>query len=221
MRETWSDKDLGWKDMLPADQVKKWTDYLSSLLDLKNVKFRRSLWPDEEVVGLPSLVVFSDGSKVAFGAVAYIRWQLKKGGYWTQLIMAKNRIAPKGTVSIPRMELNGVVLGNRIKNFLINETNLEFSAVYQLVDSSTVLGYLQKECGHFNPYEGIRVAEVHATAVFKDGKLVGFAWVSGENNPADWCTKPRSVKDLMSPFWQQGPVFLTLDVTDWPIKYTY
>ena len=160
MRETWNEKGLGWKDVLPADQIKKWSDFLSSLLQLKDIQFRRSLWPDEEVVGLPSLVVFSDGSQVAFGAVAYIRWQLEKGGYWTQIIMAKNRIAPKGVVTIPRMELNGALVGNRIKNFLLKETNLKFSAVYQLVDSSTVLGYLQKECGHFNPYEGIRVAEV-------------------------------------------------------------
>ena len=75
MRETWNEKGLGWKDVLPADQIKKWSDFLSSPLQLKGIKFRRSLWPDDEVVGLPSLVVFSDGSQVAFGAVAYIRWQ--------------------------------------------------------------------------------------------------------------------------------------------------
>ena len=222
MRETWNGKGLGWKDELPADQVKKWLDFLSSLLELKGVHFRRSLWPDEEVVGLPTLVIFSDGSKVAYGAVAYIRWQLEKGGYWTQIIMAKNKIAPKkGIITIPRMELNGAVVGNRMKNFLLKETNLKFAAVYQLVDSSTVLGYLQKDCGHFNPYEGTRIAEVQSTAVFKDGKLVGFAWVAGEDNPADWCTKPRHVKDLMSTFWVQGPDFLSLDVSEWPIRHTY
>ena len=116
---------------------------------LKHVEFPRSLWPAEEVVGLPSLVVFSDGSVLAFGACAYIRWQLASGGYWTQLIMAKCKVAPKHIVSIPRMELNGAVLGNRMKNFLVKDTNLEFGTIYHLVDSSTVLGYLQKECGKF------------------------------------------------------------------------
>ena len=194
---------------------------LSSLLKLQDVSFQRSLWPDEEVIGPPSLVVFSDGSALAYGAVAYIRWQLRRGGYWTRLIMAKGKIAPKGMTSIPRMELNGAVVGNRIKNFLIKETNIQFGEVYQLVDSSTVLGYLQKECGNFRPYEGIRIAEIQTTAVWKDGKLVGVFWVPGEFNPADWCTKPRRVEDLMSWFWQCGPGFMQEDVSRWPIRSTY
>ena len=66
------------------------------------------------------------------------------------------------------MELN---LGNRVRNFLKKETNLEFSEVFQLVDSSTVLGYVQKECGNFKPYEGIRVAEIQSSNTIEDGRL--------------------------------------------------
>ena len=64
--------------------------------------------------------------------------------------MAKSKIGPKNIVSIPRMELNGAVLGNRIKNFIMKETNLKFEKVHQFVDSSTVLGYAQKEYGVFS-----------------------------------------------------------------------
>ena len=147
MRESWCGAEIGWDDPLSPEQQKKWIDFLISLLALGDVSFARSLWPQEEVVGLPSLVIFSDGSVQAFGAAAYIHWKLESGGYWSQLIMAKSRIAPKNIVSVPRMELNGAVIGNRIKNFILKETNLKFSNVYQLVDSSTVLGYVQKEQG--------------------------------------------------------------------------
>ena len=221
MREAWCNSNLGWDDALPNELSKRWVVFLQSLLELQEISFKRSLWPEEEVIGLPMLIVFSDGSKLAFGAVAYIRWQLKSGGYWTHLIMAKGKIAPKGIVSIPRMELCGAVLGNRIKNFLIKETRLKFSATYHLVDSSTILGYLQKECGNFRPYEGIRIAEIQSSNESKDGKLIGWAWVAGENNPADWCTKPRPVKDLMNKFWVRGPDFISEDVSKWPLKVTY
>lgn len=70
------------------------------------------------------------------------------------------------------MELNGAVLGNRIKNFILKDTNLKFSRTYQFVDSSTVLGYVHKECGTFKPFEGIRVSEVQSTNVFEEGKLL-------------------------------------------------
>ena len=112
MRESWCGKTVGWDEPLPPDQQKHWLEFLSSLLALGDVKFARSLWPEEDVVGLPTLIIFSDGAILAFGATAYIRWELKAGGFWSRLIMAKCRIAPKDIVTVPRMELNGAVIGN-------------------------------------------------------------------------------------------------------------
>ena len=161
MRETWSGLDVvGWDDLLPNSQADGWMTFLTALLNLGELRFPRSLWPEEEVVSLPILIVFTDGSTLAFGTAAYIRWELKKGGFWVRLIMAKSKIAPKNMLSVPRMELNGLVMGNRIKNYILKNSKMKFSKIYQLVDSSTVLGYIHKECGTFNPYEGIRVSEV-------------------------------------------------------------
>ena len=222
LRESWCVPGIGWDDPLPEDQAQRWVKFLNSLLRLKEIRFPRSLWPEEEVVGLPILVIFSDGSALAYGTVAYIRWELRGGGFWARIIMSKCKIAPKHILSIPRMELLAIVLGNRIKNFILKETNIVFAKTYQLVDSSTVLGYVHKQCGVFNPFEGQRVAEVQASNVVENGMLKGFAWVKGEDNPADWNTKPRSPSDLVSDgFWQNGPSFLLLDESMWPIKFTY
>ena len=222
LRESWCVPDIGWDDPLPPEQVSRWVSLLTSLLELKSLQFPRSLWPDEEVVGSPILIIFSDGSKLAYGAVAYIRWQLQSGGFWSRFIMSKCKIAPKHIISVPRMELNGALTGNRIKNFIQKETNLTFSRTYQFVDSSTVLGYIHKQCGVFNPYEGLRVAEIQSSNVFVDGRLVGWAWVAGEDNPSDYCTKPRTPKDMMAGgFWEGGPEFLLTEETTWPIKWTY
>lgn len=137
--------------------------------------------------------------------------------------MAKCKIAPKHILSVPKMELNGADLNNRVKNFIIKDTNLKFSKVYQFVDSSTVLGYLHKQCGVFKPYEGIRVSEIQSTNTFENGLLKGWAWVGTKDNPADWCTKPRPVKDLITKFWfwVGGSSFLKLHENEWPIRFTY
>ena len=92
--------------------------------------------------------------------------------------MGESKIAPKNIKTIPRMELDGAVMGNRVKNYILKHLNIQFSKVYQLVDSSTVLGYVHKECGVFKPYEGIRVSEIQSSNTFVDGRLV-----RGTDNP--------------------------------------
>ena len=81
MRESWCGGNVGWDDPLSPEQQKRWLDFLFSLLALGEITFARSLWPQEEVEGLPTLVIFSDGSVQAFGAVAYIHWKLASGKY--------------------------------------------------------------------------------------------------------------------------------------------
>ena len=100
--------------------------FLVELFDLEDLEFSRSLWPCEEVIGKPDLVMFSDGSVLAFGSVAYIRWKLKSGGWWTSLIMSKSKIAPKNRITIPRLELNGAVLSKRLREFIASQVDLEF-----------------------------------------------------------------------------------------------
>ena len=46
--------------------------------------------------------------------------------------------------------------------------------------------------------------------------------MEGQDNPADWTTKPWPARDLgRGSFWQVGPSFLRKEVSDWPIKRTF
>ena len=72
MRSTWIESGLGWDDPLPEQLRTQWISFLASLLSLDKTSFPRSLWPDEEVVGLLSLVGISDSAALAYGAAAYI-----------------------------------------------------------------------------------------------------------------------------------------------------
>ena len=110
-------------------------------------------------------------------------------------MMSKSKIGPKNRVSIPRMELNGVVLAKRLREFILETLNLRFANIHHLVDSSTILGYLHKEDTKLKPYEGVRVSEIQTAGEFVDGHLKNLAWVEGENNPGDCMTKPRSAKE--------------------------
>ena len=225
LRKTWEEEcqKLHWDDALPAGLVSEMVDFFAGLFDLEAITFNRSLWPSQEnVLGSPELVIFSDGSKLAFGAVAYLRWQIAEGNWYVTLVMAKSKIAPRNLLTIPRLELNGAVLSKRLEEFLVAHIDLSLGNVYHLVDSSTVLGYVHKPDSRLKPFEGVRVSEIQTAGKFQDGRLQNWAWVEGHNNPADWATKPRTAKELEAEgFWQKGPVFLTKDYEHWPVRLDF
>ena len=224
LRKTWEGNcsKLKWDDPLPSELVKLMVDFFVELHDLEAVEFPRSLFPRENVVGGPELVVFSDGSVLAYGSVAYIRWKVDSGSWWSTIVMSKSKIAPKNRISVPRLELNGAVLAKRLKEFIVGEIDLDFQNIYHLVDSSTILGYMHKQDSKLKPFEGIRVSEVQTSGQFVDGRLKNWAWVEGRDNPADWSTKPRAASELgVGSFWQSGPSFLANEFETWPIKLDF
>ena len=83
-----------WDEPLPETYVLKWKSFFCELYELQSLTFSRCLCPSG-VVGKPVLVMFSDGSKNAYGTCAYISWELECGKYECRLLIAKNRIAPK------------------------------------------------------------------------------------------------------------------------------
>ena len=104
LREVWS-RNLDWDTPLPADLTTKWVSFFTTLFELDRLRLPRNLRP-EDAVGRPWLIILSDGSDIAYGFAAYVRWTLQSGLYWCRLIMAKCRIASVNKLSTPQIELN-------------------------------------------------------------------------------------------------------------------
>lgn len=100
LRETCSYK-LGWDDQLPTELSAKWVRFFYSLSDREYLSLDRCLRPPNSI-GQPWLLIFTNGSDLAYGFVAYIRWQLDNSDYWCRLVLAKCRIAPVNKLSTPK-----------------------------------------------------------------------------------------------------------------------
>ena len=99
---------INWDRPLSPTICNVWKEFFISLYDIEELTFERCFRPIDSI-GNPNLVLFSDASQDAYGAVAYGVFQLASGGYDANLLAAKNRIAPKLQQTMPRLQLKGAV----------------------------------------------------------------------------------------------------------------
>ncbi|XP_057308270.1 uncharacterized protein LOC130646146 [Hydractinia symbiolongicarpus] len=198
MRKLWTkDRQISWDDPLPENLADEWREFFQVLPELQRISYPRAIKP-EKAVGEPALVIFSDASGTAYGAVAYARWELIDGSFGSRIIVAKNRVAPIRIIDIVRLVLIAAVLSKRIRCFIKKETKLKFSKVYHIVDSEIIKAMISKESYGFNTFTANRIGETqHSTS------------------PSEWFWISTG-----KAFWQTGPRFLSRCVDNWPVQST-
>ena len=215
LRKTW-ELGSGWDDGIPPDLFHEWVSWFKVSFELSDLVFPRCTRPVLVLDECPWLIILSDGSQKAYGFVAYVRWQISERVYSGFFMLAKNRIAPVNSVCIPRMELNGSLLGARGREIIIGCCRYKFSRIIHLVDSETVLCQVSSLATRFKVYESGRIGEIQTIC---EGAMQDWFWLPTDHNVSDWNTRGKSPSELgLGSVWQEGPEFLRKPVCDWPIK---
>ena len=203
---------IDWDDELPTEIQNKWQEIEQEMTQISDLTFPRSVKPDDTTDDSPELVIFSDGSKQAYGAVAYYRWKTINGPE-CRLAAAKSRIAPLKVEDIVRLELSAATLSARLRATLVRESKLKFKQVYHFVDSQIVKGMINKGSYGFNTFAGNKIGEIH-----REAKPDEYLWIEGKDNIADIITRGCSPSELKEGSeWQAAPEFLKLPVSKWPV----
>lgn len=213
MRKLWTENsNLDWDEPIPTSSQDEWLQLFQSLFEMENISFNRCLKP-ATAEGLPILVIFSDASKDAYGACAYVGWKID-GSFASNLVLSKNRLAPAKQMSIDRLELFAAVLNKRIKEFIERETRWKFEKIYHIVDSQIVQAQVKKESYGYNTFVATRVGEIQEGTNYNE-----WYWIEGELNVADYLTRGKSPSKIDgSSIWQNGPEFLKKPESEWPIS---
>ena len=216
LRKVWAQEPkVGWDDHVGDTMEAEWNGTIQELRRAPRLDFPRTITP-QDAVEQPTLIIFSDGSIDAYGAVAYARWEKKDGGVFeTRLIAAKARVAPLKTMDITRIELCGAVLGVRLRATIQTELRMKFKKVWHITDSEIVKAMIQRESYGFNTFAANRIGEIHQTT--EKGEWL---WVARKPwlNVADLATRGASPTELGKSLWQSGPQFLTQPENEWPTK---
>ena len=100
----------------------------------------------QPALGPPVLCVFSDGLRKAFGACAYMGWNVANGKYVLRFIAAKSRVAPLKELTIQRLELQAAVLASCLGKSILEVSRLHFEKIIYFTDSRIVLAWIQALC---------------------------------------------------------------------------
>ncbi|XP_040066702.1 uncharacterized protein LOC120840312 [Ixodes scapularis] len=206
---------LGWDEELPEALRQEWTTWCAELKDLPRIMAPRHLQNADGESKL-ELHVFTDASPQAYGACADLRAVDRKENVSVTLVFAKSRVAPLKTLTLPRLELMGALLGARVAKYLCT---VLFGVVVTLryrTDSMITLGWIKGSATAWKPFVGNRVTEIQALS-----DPSNWHHCPGSANPADALTRGKTVMQLTAyQLWWSGPEWLSREEGNWPIGST-
>ena len=103
---------------------------------------------------------FSDASEVAYSAVIYLRSTYANSPTTCRQVIAKTKVAPVKTLTIPRLELCGASLLAKLLTTTRETLDIPLKSVFAWSDSSIVLAWLDGSPKRYRTYVGNRIAAV-------------------------------------------------------------
>ena len=174
-------------------------------MELLRVKRFAFVQPKEIILTI-SFHGFCDSSSQVYCGMVYIRIETTLG-IRVSFLCAKIKVALLKKLSIPRLELLGCVLLNKVlKDILVAlKGRVSIDSVYCWSDSKVALRWVKGKEKCWEPWVENKVASIR-NIIDKD------SWyhISGVNNPADIPTRVCKINDFER--WCDGSQFLYTDV---------
>ena len=204
--ELW-EKKFGWDQPLPPSITAQWHTIEKELNAASHLELCR--WVHFDQTQPVSLHIFTDASKSALGATAYLTQATH-----SFLIGSKSKIVShsKGHLTIPQLELSAMLLGSQYCATLLDIIKKDFHdvSVHLWTDSEIALFWLasKRKLKHF--------VQNKVDAINRTFDSSFWGHTPSQDNPADIVSRGCSVASLKSSsLWQSGPTWLCYQ-TSWP-----
>ncbi|XP_036341934.1 uncharacterized protein LOC118751263 [Rhagoletis pomonella] len=193
-------------------EVVKSDIYMDDLLT--GADTHRELILGSHIISDSEFHLFTDASEVAYAAALYCRTQIPDGKVKFVLVVAKTKVTPLKTTSLPRLELCAAHLGAQLVRQVKSSLNLSIGELYAWTDSMVALAWLQSNPSRWAVFVANRVADVQEV-------LPASHWrhVASEHNPADCASRGITPSQLLlHPLWWNGPPWLREGNSRWLIS---
>lgn len=202
-----------WDSRLSEENANKWAIWLRELEELADFCIDRCIFsPRFGRLVIAQLHHFCDASTKAYAAVSYMRVEDDTGFVQGSFIMARTRLVPIKSTTVPRLELCAAVLAANSDAKLRRELSIPIERSIFWTDSMVVLQYIRSSSRRFHTFVANRLGVIHRLSSPQQWRHV-----RSEDNPADDATRGLSAKDLLvGGRWLTGPSFLCLPESSWP-----
>ncbi|XP_055542869.1 uncharacterized protein LOC129728450 [Wyeomyia smithii] len=203
-----------WDEVIGDKAFEHWNRWTKMIEFISTVKIPRCYFPraTEATYKNAQLHVFVDASEITYSCAAYIRTTANDGSSDCVLVSGKTKVAPLKPMSIPRLELQGCVIGTRLLKFVQDHHPVAFSKRFLWTDSTTAKTWIQSDPRRYKPFVAYRVGEISESTDTSDWR-----WVPSKLNPADEAAKwGRGPYFNQESQWFHGPAFLRLPEEEWP-----
>jgi len=215
LRTLWQG-NYSWDDPLPPELTQEWQQIMSDLQQLSSRSIHRHIGPPQH--GTCELHVFTDASKDAYAAAVYLRTVSPDGQcHSINLIFSKIRLSPSKPkvppVTLPRLELLGVLIGVRAIAFVGQELHLPVTSSTLWTDARCVLHWISSSKQQPIFVEN-RLKEIRQHA------SIQYRHVPGPENPADLPTRGLQCSEWVdNSLWWHGPAWLAEHHANWPQQH--
>ncbi|XP_055941833.1 uncharacterized protein LOC129971881 [Argiope bruennichi] len=193
---------LGLEDTLPQSIQPEWSNFVTSLKVIENLKIPRHILTEsyERTV----IVGYADASEAAFGTVVYMKSIMEDGTAVNKLIASKSRVAPIKVISIPRLELSACLLLSQLIERIRPPLQMLISETICYTDSTIALAWIKTPPYKLKTFVATRVSKIQTLTE-------NFQWkhISSQLNPADIISRGLNPHEILTnDLWWCGPDYL-------------
>ncbi|XP_071575751.1 uncharacterized protein [Temnothorax nylanderi] len=212
LQQLWEAK-VEWDEAIADKLLAQWETIHASLAAINGLHVDRWVQYGSDTANC-ELHGFCNASSTAFAAAVYIRITSLTGETTSRLLVAKSKVAPIKSLSIPQLGLSAAVLLARLLEFVRSSLQLTAIPCFCWTNALVVLACVTQHPSRWKTFVSNHVSEIQSRIPF-----VTWKHVPTEDNPADCASRGILGCHLASHhLWWQGPSWLRLPKNEWPAQ---